>query len=208
MRSALALGSVTWFAVGMGWWSTVRSVADAFGVSTKHADPIGCELGRRIYRETKRAAKIANVNRRPRPLAVATIDRLQSLYPETDLRTVRVRERCRLPANRFAEGGSIYAMTFGSTIYFRDEFDEQDPSNLVKLIHELVHVDQWRRSGSERAFACEYGKGYLHGGGDVPSYLRDVTAYHRNPFESEAYSFEERFRDIHGHVVPGSLPPG
>ena len=42
-------------------------------------------------------------------------------------------------------------MTFGYTIYWRDELDESKPDDLVKLIHELVHVDQVRRNGGESA---------------------------------------------------------
>jgi len=121
---------------------------------------------------------------------------------------VRVRMRCRLPSNRFHERGSIYAMTFGSTIYFRDELDEQNPAQLVHLIHELVHVDQVHRLGGETAFACEYGKGYVNGGGQLPAYIDDPSRYHRNPLESEAYSFEAQFRDERGRVAPDRLPVG
>jgi hypothetical protein len=192
----------------MGWWSTVRSVAEVFGLPAERVEPIGCELGQRVYRETKRAAVIVNLNRRARPLQAATVARLQPLYPDTDLGTVRVRTRCRLPANRFAEGGSIYAMTFGSTIFFRDELDEHDPGDLVSLMHELIHVDQARRFGGETGFSCEYGRGYLRGGGDLPAYIDDVTDYHRNPLEAEAYTFESRFRDARGRVVSSSLPAG
>ena len=66
----------------MGWWATVRSVADALGVAQARVDPIGCDLGRRIYRETKRAAVVVNLARRPRPLDRATVTRLQPLYPD------------------------------------------------------------------------------------------------------------------------------
>jgi len=190
----------------MGWWSTVRSVADALGVAPARVDPIGCDLGQRIYRETRRAAVIVNLARRPRPLGAATVARLQPLYPDTDLSTVRIRTRCRLPANRFADRGDIYAMTFGTTIFFRDEFDEDDPRDLIGLIHELVHVDQSRRLGGESAFSCEYGRSYLRGGGELPAYIDDPTDYHRNPMESEAYTFESRFRDAQGRVVPSRLP--
>ena len=192
----------------MGWWSTVRSIADALGVATAPVEPVGCEVGTRIYRETKRAALIANVHRRGRPLEPATINRLQPLFEHADLDQVRVKTRCRLPPNRFREHGSIYAMTFGTTIYFRGELDESNPAQLVPLIHELVHVDQVSRMGGESAFACEYGKGYLRGGGELPAYIDDVTDYHRNPLESEAYTFESRFRDTRGRVVTSSLPTG
>ncbi len=170
--------------------------------------PAGCELGRTIYRETKRSARIANFRRPHRPLQAATIARIGPLFPDLDLERIRVRTRCRLPSNRFRQTGDIYAMTFGTTIYWRDELDESDPTELVKLIHEVVHVDQVRRHGDESAFACAYGRGYVDGGGRLPGYIGTPTAYHRNPLESEAYTFEARFRDDSGRVVASSLPVG
>lgn len=161
-----------------------------------------------MYREAKRSSQIVNVTRRPRPLRRTTIESLGPLFPALDLSTVRIRTRCRLPANRFDAAGSTYAMTFGSTIYWRDELDERRPDHIVKLLHELVHVDQVRRLGGEQRFACEYGRGYIAGGGDVPGYLADPSAYHRNPFEAEAFTFESRFRDESGRVDPTTIPNG
>ena len=88
-------------------------------------------------------------DRQPRPVESARcsrprFERLQPLFPATDLHGVRIRTRCRLPSNRFRASGSIYAMTFGSTIYFRDELDEHNPAQLVHLIHEA----RSRRSGA------------------------------------------------------------
>jgi hypothetical protein len=97
-------------------------------------------------------------------------------------------------------------MTFGYTIFWRDELDETKPDDLVRLIHELVHVDQVRRHGGESEFACQYGRGYIEGGGELPAYIADATAYHRNPLEAEAYTFDARFRDDGGHVVAAKLP--
>jgi hypothetical protein len=192
----------------VSWLATVRLVADAVGVWDRRVSPAGCTLGRTIYRETKRSAQIANVHRRHRPLLDTTVDRLQRLYDGVDLRSVRVRTRCRLPANQFRPTGSIHAMTFGTTIYFRDELDEADPMHVVRLIHELVHVDQSQRLGGESEFACAYGRGYVEGGGELPAYVDEPTAYHRNPLESEAYMFEARFRDDDGRVVASRLPQG
>ena len=155
----------------MSWWSTVRSVGDALGIKKRQAVPVGCTLGQSVFTETKRAAQIVNIMRRSRPLQPATIDRLKPLYPDLDIENVKVRTRCRLPSNRFRESGTIYAMTFGYTIYWRDELDEGSADDLVKLIHELVHVDQVRRDGGESAFACEYGRGYIAGGGTLPAYI-------------------------------------
>ena len=189
----------------MSLWSTVRSIGDALGLWKRRVVPLGCELGRSVFRETKRSAQIANVGRATRPLRADTIQRLQPLFPDLDLHQVRIRTRCRLPANRFRERGTIYAMTFGNTIYWRDELDELDPRDLVALIHEIVHVDQVRRHGGETRFACAYGIGYLGGGGSLPNHIHQPTAYHRNPLEAEAYSFEAQFRDEDGRVLPDRL---
>ncbi len=180
----------------------MRAVGGALGLWQEHAVPLGCTMGRTVFKETKRSAQIANLGRASRPLLPATIERIGPLFPHVDLSTVRVRTGCRLPSNKFHTSGSIYAMTFGSTIYFRDDLDEGNPGQLVHLIHELVHVDQVRRFGGESAFACEYGRGYIDGGGELPAYIDHPTAYHRNPLEAEAYTFEARFRDSHGRVEP------
>jgi hypothetical protein len=190
----------------VSWWSTTRALGETLGLFKPTLSPIGCDLGRSVYREAKRSAQIANLRRPRRPLHPSTIARLAPLFPELDLGLVRVRPQCRLPSNKFDTTGSIYAMTFGETIYFRDKIDETDPRQLVRLIHELVHVDQVRRHGGESGFACEYGRGYIDGGGELPHYIRDVTAYHRNPLEAEAYTFEASFRDDAGHVDASRLP--
>jgi hypothetical protein len=194
--------------VGVSWWSTVRSVGDALGIKKRPVESVGCTLGQSVFTETKRSAQIVNIMRRSRPLQPATIVRLKPLFPNLDIENVKVRTLCRLPSNRFRETGTIYAMTFGYTIYWRDELDESEPDDLVKLIHELVHVDQVRRNGSESAFACEYGRGYIAGGGTLPAYITDVTDYHRNPLEAEAYNFDSQFRDADGRAVASRLPPG
>jgi len=193
----------------MSIWSTARTIGAALGVTERHVEPIGCALGRTVFRETKRATQFVNV-RRPRrrvPAAAATV--LAPWFPDLDLSTVRIRTSCRLPPNRFDTEGRIYAMTFGSTIYWRDEFDDDDPTELVRLAHELVHVDQVRRFGGESAFACAYGRGYVEGGGELPAYIDNVDAYRRNPLEAEAYRFEAQFRDDQGRVVADRLrtPP-
>lgn len=190
----------------MSWLRTFRSVGEALGIVTERVSPIGCTLGRAVYRETRRAAQIANFRRTGRTLTPATQAMLRSVFPDLDVGAIRVRTRCRLPANRFQPSGSIYAMTFGNTIYWRDELDESNPVDLVRLIHEATHVDQVRRVGGEDEFACRYGVGYIEGDGEVPSYIAAPTDYHRNPLEAEAYRTESQFRDDRGRVVPSRLP--
>lgn len=189
----------------MSLFGTLRSVGEALGLARPAID-YGCSIGRIAFRETKRSAMIVNVGRPSRSLRPATQAMLRELFPDLDVEHIRVRTRCRLPANRFKPDGSIYAMTFGYTIYWRDELDEDDPGHLVKLIHETVHVDQVRTHGGESGFACAYGRGYIEGGGRVPDHIDRPTAYHRNPLEAEAYEFDARFRDERGRVVPDRLP--
>lgn len=191
----------------MGILGTARSFGEALGWWRSRALPIGCSVGRVAFRETKRSAQLANFRRRSQPLEAETQAKLRVLFPDLDVGRIRVRRGCRLPANRFDARGSTYAMTFGYTIYWRDAvLDESRPLDLVKLIHEVVHVDQTRRLGGESAFACAYGEGYLAGGGDVPGRIENPTAYHRNPLEAEAYTFDSTFRDEHGTVLPDRLP--
>ena len=186
---------------------TVRSIGEALGLWKPRAMPMGCSIGRAAFRETKRTAQLANLTRSREPLQQPTQAMLRKLFPDLDVSQIRVRRGCRLPANRFDKRGSIYAMTFGNSIYWRDDvLDENDPGDLVKLIHEVMHVEQSRRLGGQAEFACAYGEGYLRGGGDVPARIKDPTAYHRNPLEAEAYTFESQFRDEHGAVVPELLP--
>ncbi|MEP7111899.1 MAG: hypothetical protein ABI862_01415 [Ilumatobacteraceae bacterium] len=186
----------------------MRSVGDALGLSKREVPPVGCSMGQAIFTETKRSAQVVNIMRPRRSLQPATIARLKPLFPDLDLENIRVRTRCRLPSNRFRQTGSIYAMTFGYTIYWRDELDEGKPVDLVHLIHEVVHVDQVRRLGGESSFACAYGRGYIDGGGVLPAYIDGPIAYYRNPLEAEAYTFDAKFRDVSGTVVAALLPPG
>lgn len=190
----------------MSFFGTLRTIGETFGWERRVA-PVGCSMGRIVYRETRRSARVANALRPRQQLRPATKAMLGGLFPELDVGRIRIRTRCRLPSNRFNRTGRIYGMTFGYTIYWRGELDEDDPGHLVKLIHETVHVDQVRRFGGEDGFACEYGKGYVAGGGDVPAHIDTPTAYHRNPLEAEAYAFDSRFRDPDGKVVAELLPP-
>lgn len=182
----------------MGWLGTLRSIGNATGRWGRDLDPAGCTLGKVIYREAKRSAQIVNVRRPTTPLPDSVQGRLAPEFPDLDLGDVRIRTRCRLPANRFDRTGSVYAMTFGNTIYWRGDVDFETPRDLARLVHELVHVDQVRRLGGEAAFACAYGVGFVDGDGDVPPTIRNPTAYHRNPLEAEAYTIEAAFRAAHG----------
>jgi hypothetical protein len=80
------------------------------------------------------------------------------------------------------------AITFGSRIWVihkRRHMEETD-DGLRLLMHELVHVSQYRlRASSKDAFACAYGEGYLAAGN-----------YEDNPLEKEAVDF------VRAHPLP------
>ena len=133
----------------MSVWSTLGAVGQAFGLWHPAIAPVGCTLGRGIYREARRSAAIANLNRRPQEVGAELQGLLRVLFPDLDVERIRYRTGCRLPPNRFRETGWVLAMTFGYTIYWRGAFDERDPKDVVNFLHEVVHVDQVRRFGGE-----------------------------------------------------------
>jgi len=54
------------------------------------------------------------------------------------------------------------------------------------MVHELVHVKQYRRAVLEPVFACAYGIGYAKSGFD----------YATNPLEREAFDFVDAKRPL------------
>ena len=187
----------------------VRWVGGALGVSKATADKYGCRAGTVGLAQTKRLAEAANRKQVPRPLKPRTQAMMREIFPDLDVENIRLRTGCRLPANRFKKSGSIYGMTFGYTIYWRNAvLDEDDAHTLVKLIHEVKHVDQVRELGGEKEFACAYGKGYLEGGGELPERLahRQSDPYHANPLEAAAYRLDAQYRNAAGRGDPSKLP--
>lgn len=142
----------------------------------------GCAGGRLIYYAAQTTVQLANWTRDKHRISAETRARLQPLFPELDLDKVEYKMCCSLPGNWFTSADEVEAMTFGYMLYFKDSDVEQTTSGLNTLMHELVHVEQVRRLGSEHAFACEYGIGYLAGG------------YRNNPLEEEAYDFVDANR--------------
>jgi len=59
--------------------------------------------------------------------------------------------------------GDLQGMTLGYTIYLSQaDVDECNVDDMELLMHELVHVDQYRRIGWQ-SFGCMYGMGYTLG---------------------------------------------
>nr|MBI3614158.1 DUF4157 domain-containing protein [Nitrospirota bacterium] len=150
----------------------------------------GCAGGQLIYYGAKGLCLAKNVQRKRRELWPDTIKIMNFLLPHVNLHRVRFCINCSLPGNWFTSANNVEATTFGYTIFFDNSDYQKSWPGLEILLHELVHVDQVRRrSDSESAFACDYGKGYLAAGN-----------YRNNPMEVEAYDF------VTNHPLPGSLP--
>ena len=141
----------------------------------------GCAGGKAIYATTNALLEARHPRRQRRKLAPKTIARLQPLFPEFDLSNVRFITSASLPRNWFPALAEAQAMTFGSHIWFkakRKQVEDTD-EGLRLLMHELVHVRQYRERGSSKdVFACHYGAGFLQGG-----------SYETNPMEIEAFQF-------------------
>jgi Domain of unknown function (DUF4157) len=145
-------------------------------------DKGGCAGGRLVYYAAQTSAALVTIGRKTHKLDANAKAKLGPLFPGLNLSKVRFKTGCSLPGNWFEKGSKVDAMTFGYFIYFKGKYILKSDAKLNLLMHELVHVDQVRRYGSEHKFACEYGKGYLAAG-----------SYRSNPLEVEAYDFVATF---------------
>ncbi len=92
-------------------------------------------------------------------------------------------------------GGSVGAITLGNSIFVAQDTYESVVSgkNPGLLVHELVHVDQWRREGTV-AFLSRYMSEYVR---NRMIGLDHRTAYRAISFEACAYDVSERtHRDV------------
>lgn len=153
----------------------------------------GCSAGTLVYGLARTACHARNRHRPLEPLPAAVRTLMRPHFPALDLAAVRVCRNASLPPNWFALRRDVAGMAFGNTIFMQMDDYTRSARGLRLLMHELVHVDQVRRAGGERAFACAYGRGYLQGGG-----------YRGNPLEEEAYAFVAEF----GASLPDGLPGG
>lgn len=147
----------------------------------------GCAGGQLIYRLADTGMELRHPRRQRRRLQPATVRRLQPLYPHVDLPSVDFVTSADLSAQQLFEENA-QAITFGSRMWFthKRRHMEETEEGLKQLMHELVHVSQYRlRASSKDAFACAYGVGYLEAGN-----------YRDNPMEKEAYDF------VRDHDVP------
>jgi len=99
------------------------------------------------------------------------------------LRIDRVKVRPAPAWLEWAWGRAVSGMALGNTVYLRRELLETNPAGLGGLlVHELVHVHQWRELGLAR-FLWKYVAGYLSG---RLTGLSHRDAYHAIPIEVEA----------------------
>jgi hypothetical protein len=115
------------------------------------------------------------------------------LLPSVPLDRVFYIENATLSANHF--NGSTGAMTFSQVeiagvnfaymIYVDNVIDDQLLEDRGLMIHELVHVDQYRKFGFEDAFACAYGIGFASAG----------FSYKDNPLEAEAFAVQDAYEN-------------
>jgi ABC-type transporter Mla subunit MlaD len=118
------------------------------------------------------------------------------LFPDVPLDRVLYIENASLSANHFSDGTDamtfshveIAGVNFAYMIYVKDTIDDTVLADRGLMIHELVHVDQYRRFGFEDAFACAYGVGYADAG----------FSYENNPLEAQAFAVQSAFVNAGG----------
>jgi vacuolar-type H+-ATPase subunit H len=131
---------------------------------------------------------LMNFWKTPRRLSSSFQDEVRDLFPNIPLHDVWYLEDAALSANHFSKQAD--AMTFmnpevaginlGYMIYIDGAFDETVEKDRGLMVHELVHVEQYRKFRFEDAFACAYGVGYADAG----------FSYEENPIEAEAFAVQ------------------
>lgn len=129
----------------------------------------------------------------PKRLSATIRAEAAPLFPSVPLDRVFYIENATLSANHFKGGTDamtfshveIAGVNFAYMIYVDRVVDDTIPDDLALMIHELVHVDQYRKFGFEDAFACAYGVGFASAG----------FSYKENPLEAEAFAVQNAYRN-------------
>lgn len=108
---------------------------------------------------------------------------LGALFVDVDLPQVKIVANAIIPWPRPKR-----AITLGSSVYVRYGFDQAKSRDLRLLLHELVHVDQYRRLGM-LGFIWSYGRALGRSG-----------SYRKNSLEVEAFAFAAQHRGAVGHL--------
>jgi vacuolar-type H+-ATPase subunit H len=150
-----------------------------------------CLAGQIVHDLAEAGNVVANILKSPQTLPQAFRDDVRPLFPAVALEDVRFIQNASLTANMFGDGTSamtfmrpeVLGVTLGYMIYVADGWDPAVPADRALMVHELVHVDQYRRFRFEDAFACAYGIGFASAG----------FSYEDNPLEAEAFAVQHAF---------------
>ena len=89
-----------------------------------------------------------------------------------------------IPNSKSIPAGGFIAVTHFNSIFWKGDFSESNAFNLKVLLHELYHVDQYRRDG--KLFYYQYGAS-----------VTDAISYKNSTYELEATKFAElHFADL------------
>jgi len=110
------------------------------------------------------------------------------IFPDVPLDRVFYIENATLSANHFTSGTDamtfshveLAGVNFAYMIYVDDVIDDTKKIDRGLMVHELTHVDQYRKFRFEDAFACAYGIGFASAG----------FSYEKNPLEAEAFAVQ------------------
>lgn len=121
---------------------------------------------------------VINKGKKRMPLSASLRDKLYRLYPSFDLAEVRIIGNARgIPYGKTA-------VTHGNYIFCKNDFSEDNMEDYNLLLHELVHVEQYRKYG-KAVFYILYGFQYLNSG----------FSYRRIELEREAFDCHRRQTD-------------
>lgn len=116
-----------------------------------------------------------NAGKKRHSLSPDITNKLQKWYPSVDLGKVRI-----VGSAKGVPRGKT-AVTHGNSIFIREKFSENNCNYYELLLHELVHVEQYKKYG-KGLFYVLYGFQYLKAG----------FSYHGIELEKEAFNYEKR----------------
>jgi ElaB/YqjD/DUF883 family membrane-anchored ribosome-binding protein len=150
-----------------------------------------CLAGILIHNLAEADNILLNFWKLPKRLSATLKAAAAPILPNVPLDQVFYIENATLSANHFK--GGTDAMTFSAVeiagvnfaymIYVDDTIDDTLLADRGLMIHELVHVGQYRKFGFEDAFACAYGVGFASAG----------FSYEKNPLEAEAFGVQAAY---------------
>lgn len=150
-----------------------------------------CLAGILIHNLAEADNILLNFWKSPKKLSKRVRDDAAPLFPDVPLDRVFYIENATLSANHFKGGTDamtfshveIAGVNFAYMIYVDATIDDALLKDRALMIHELVHVDQYRKFGFEDAFACAYGVGFAGAG----------FSYRDNPLEAQAFAIQDAY---------------